>query len=69
MRNKIIFGLATFFMGLFSIGFIISMIGALFDNFSLMDFGMNMLLTAYGVIISSILLFIVCKMFDYFRSI
>lgn len=38
MINKMVFGVATFFMGLLAIGFIIFMIGVLFSNFSLMVF-------------------------------
>lgn len=69
MINKIVFGVATFFMGLLAIGFIIFMIGALFSNFSLMIFGMGMLLTAYGFIIGLTLLCIVYQMFNNLRSI
>lgn len=68
MVNKIIFGIATFIIGVFTIGFILSIIGALADSFVLMNFGVNALLIAYGIIIGSILLFIVGVMFDKFRS-
>lgn len=68
MVNKIIFGIATFIIGVFTIGFILSIIGALADSFVLMNFGVNALLIAYGIIIGSILLFIVGAMFDKFRS-
>lgn len=69
MINKMFFWVATFFMGLLAIGFIIFMIGALFSNFSLMVFGMGMLLTAYGFIIGLTLLCIVYQMFNNLRSI
>lgn len=69
MINKIVFGVATFFMGLLAIGFIIFMIGVLFSNFSLMFFGMEILLTAYGFIVGLTLLCIVYQMFNDLRSI
>lgn len=69
MINKMFFWVATFFMGLLAIGFIIFMIGVLFSNFSLMVFGMGMLLTAYGFIIGLTLLCIVYQMFNNLRSI
>ena len=69
MINKMFFWVATFFMGLLAIGFIIFMIGALFSNFSLMVFGMGMLLTAYGFIIGLTFLCIVYQMFNNLRSI
>ena len=68
MGNKIVFGIATFIIGVFTIGFILSIIGVLADSFVLMKFGFNALLIAYGIIIGSILLFIVGAMFDKFRS-
>lgn len=68
MVNKIIFGIATFIIGVFTIGFILSIIGTLADSFVLMNFGFNALIIAYGIIIGSILLFVVGAMFDKFRS-
>ena len=69
MINKMVFWVATFFMGLLAIGFIIFMIGALLSNFSLMFFGMRILLTAYGFIVGLTLLCIVYQMFNKLRSI
>ena len=69
MINKMFFWVATFFMGSLAIAFIIFMIRALFSNFSLMVFGMGMLLTAYGFIIGLTLLCIVYQMFNNLRSI
>lgn len=68
MGNKIVFGIVTFIIGVFIIGFILCIIGALTDSFALIEFAFNALLIAYGIIVVSILLFIVGIIFDKFRS-
>lgn len=52
MKEKIFFGIIVFLLVVFTIGFILYMIGGIVYSDTLMDFGINTLLIAYTIIIS-----------------